>query len=78
MKELKRVSNVWLKKLSEFDRFEWQGGYAAFSVSASNIDRVKTYIANQEKHHRRMTFQDEVRALLRKHRMEWDEQYIWD
>lgn len=78
VKELKRVSNVWLKKLGEFDRFQWQGGYAAFSVSASNIDRVKTYIADQERHHRRMTFQDEVRSLLSKHRMEWDERYIWD
>lgn len=40
VKELKRVSNIWLKNLGEFDQFQWQGGYAAFSVSASNIDQA--------------------------------------
>ena len=78
VKELKRVSNVWLKKLGEFDDFQWQAGYAAFSVSASNLDQLKAYIANQERHHRRMTFQDEVRSLLSKYRMKWDERYLWD
>ncbi len=78
VKELKRVSNLWLKELGEFSQFEWQGGYADFSVSASNLDRAKRYIANQEEHHRKMSFQDEIRALLKKHRMEWDERYIWD
>jgi REP-associated tyrosine transposase len=48
VKELKRVSNFWLKGQGGFDNFEWQGGYAAFSVSQSNLDGVKNYIANQE------------------------------
>jgi putative transposase len=79
VKELKRVSSLWLKEQGdEFAAFEWQGGYAAFSVSASNIDQVKAYIANQEEHHRRMTFQDELRELLRRHGLEWDERYLWD
>ena len=56
----------------------WQGGYADFSVSQSNLKQVKIYIANQEKHHRRRSFQDEVRGLLTKHQMNWDERYIWD
>jgi putative transposase len=51
---------------------------ADFSVSQSKLNQVKRYIANQENHHRKLTFQDEVRALLTKHEIEWDERYIWD
>ena len=79
VKELKRVSNVWLKEQGrDYADFQWQGGYAAFSVSPSNLERVKRYISNQEEHHRRGSFQDELRALLRKHDVEWDERYLWD
>jgi len=79
VKELKRISNLWLKQQDEtFSDFEWQGGYAVFSVSHSNIERVKGYIAKQEQHHRKITFQDELRTLLRKHAIEWDERYVWD
>jgi putative transposase len=58
--------------------FSGSRGYAAFSVSQSNLEQVKKYIANQEKHHRKMTFQDELRALLRKHEIDFDERYVWD
>ena len=79
MKELKRVSNARLKERGrDFANFEWQGGYAAFSVSQSNLEPVKHYIATQEEHHQKMNFQDELRALLRKHEIEWDEKYMWD
>jgi putative transposase len=77
VKELKRVSNLWLKEKG-LANFEWQGGYADFSVSQSNLEQVKRYIANQEEHHRKLSFQDEVRALLTKHQMDWDERYIWE
>jgi putative transposase len=79
VKELKRVSNLWLKERGrDYADFEWQGGYADFSVSQSNLEQVKQYIANQEEHHRKVGFQDELRALLRKHEIEWDEKYVWD
>jgi putative transposase len=78
VKELKRVSNLWLRHDVGLSKFQWQGGYADFSVSRSNLIEVKRYIENQEEHHRKMTFQDEVRALLRKHEMDWDEGHIWD
>jgi putative transposase len=79
VKELKRVSNLWLKEQGrDYADFEWQGGYANFSVSQSNLDQVRQYIANQEEHHRKVGFQDELRALLRKHDIEWDERYVWD
>ena len=78
VKELKRVSNLWLKEEGGVADFEWQAGYSDFSVSRSNLEQVKRYIANQEKHHRKRSFQDEVRELLTKHQIEWDERYIWD
>jgi len=79
VKELKRVSSGWLKEKGEvYADFSWQGGYADFSVSQSNLEQARQYIADQEKHHRKMSFQDELRELLRKHKQEWDERYIWD
>ena len=63
MKELKRVSNLWLKERGrDYADFEWQGGYTDFSVSQSNLEPVKLYIARQEEHHRKIGFQDELRA----------------
>ena len=79
VKEVKRVSNHWLKEHDvELANFEWQGGYADFSVSQSNLKQVQEYIAQQEEHHRTMTFQDELRSLLRKHHVECDECYVWE
>ena len=79
VKELKRVSNLWLKERGrDYANFEWQGGCADFSVSQSNLEPVKQYIAGQEEHHRKIGFQDKLRALLRKHEIEWDAKYVWD
>jgi REP element-mobilizing transposase RayT len=79
VKELKRVSNKWLKDQSPLLRcFEWQGGYANFSVSQSKLERAKRYVSDQEKHHRKVSFQEELRMLLRKHNIQWDERYVWD
>ena len=78
-KELKRASSIWIKEQgTDYADFQWQGGYAAFSVSASNLPQVIEYIENQEEHHKRMSFQDELRALLQKHGIEFDERYVWD
>jgi REP element-mobilizing transposase RayT len=79
VKELKRVSNLWLKGQGRvFADFQWQGGYASFSVSQSNKEQVSDYIARQEEHHHKMTLQDELRALFRKHDIEFDERFVWD
>jgi REP element-mobilizing transposase RayT len=77
VKELKRVSNEWIRTEGVSD-FSWQGGYANFSVSQSNVEEVRGYIVRQEEHHRKVSFQDELRAFFRKHGMEWDERYVWD
>jgi len=58
--------------------FQWQGGYADLGVSQSNLQQVIRYIAEQEQHHKKTSFQDELRPLLRKHEIEWDERYVWD
>jgi putative transposase len=58
-------------------KFGWQDGYAAFSVSESRIASVRRYIRDQEKHHRRQSFQEELRGLLDKHGVEYDERYLW-
>jgi hypothetical protein len=58
--------------------FGWQDGYGAFAVSYSNMDSVKAYLANQEEHHQRQSYQDEFLELLRRHDLTWDERYVWD
>jgi putative transposase len=79
VKELKRVSSRWLKtKGDRLADFQWQGGYAIFSVSPSNLDRVRAYVANQEQHHARFDYQRELRTLLQRHGLEWDERHLWD
>jgi putative transposase len=78
IKELKRVSNIWLRSEGGLRKFAWQAGYADFSVSASNLEQVKRYIENQKEHHRRMSYQDEVRKFLKRYHLEWDERYLWD
>lgn len=57
--------------------FAWQNGYGAFSVSLSAASEVIEYIRRQEEHHRRMTFQQELVAILKEHQIEYDERYIW-
>jgi putative transposase len=79
VKELKRASSLWAKKKSsQWDLFRWQAGYGAFSVSQSQKNRAQEYIRSQEDHHRRLSFQDEVRQLLAKHNVVFDERYVWD
>jgi len=57
--------------------FAWQEGYGAFSVSPSNVPQVAAYIAKQAEHHRKMTFEDEFIALLKRHGIEYDPRYVW-
>ena len=79
VEDVKTSSNQWLKgRDKQFDRFAWQRGYAAFSVSQSNADQVRAYIRNQSEHHKKVTFQDEIRAFLKRHDVEFDERYVWD
>jgi putative transposase len=79
IEEVKKASSKWMKTEGpENPEFFWQAGYGAFSVSQSSVPSVMHYIENQVEHHQTMTFQDELRALLRRHEIEFDERYLWD
>ncbi len=79
VEEVKKGSSKWMKSEGCLDpNFCWQAGYAAFSVSQSNSGVVMRYVQNQDAHHRRMSFQEELRTLFKKHQMEFDERYLWD
>ena len=79
VEEVKKGSSKWMKTNSPKNReFSWQNGYAAFSVSQSNVEQVRRYIGDQEEHHRQTSFQDELRALFRRHGVEFDERYVCD
>jgi len=79
VKEVKRGSSLWLKTRSgNLRNFAWQNGYGIFSVGFSQIEGVKNYIAGQEEHHRKISFQDELRQFLRRYEIEFDERHVWD
>jgi putative transposase len=75
---VKANSSRWVKeRWPQQRKFAWQGGYGAFSVSESRRAAVIRYIRDQAQHHRRISFQDEFLALLKNHRVEFDERHIW-
>jgi REP element-mobilizing transposase RayT len=75
---IKGGSSKWIHETFPEQRlFAWQEEYGAFSVSVSQLDRTIEYIKGQREHHHRMTFQEEFLALLKKHRIEYDERYLW-
>lgn len=79
VEEVKKGSSKWLKSDGPKNpHFYWQTGYAGCSVSESNVAAETHYIQTQEKHHRKASFKDELRALFKKHGIEFDEHYVWD
>jgi REP element-mobilizing transposase RayT len=74
-RELKKASSVWAAENHEGE-FEWQEGYSIFAVSVSLMETVSHYIARQEEHHRKMTFEDELKLLLEKHGIKYDPKYL--
>ena len=79
VQKVKQGSSKWIKtKGDEFTSFSWQAGYGAFSIGASNVDQLLSYIRNQKKHHQKISFKDEYRAFLKKYNVEYDEKYVWD
>jgi REP element-mobilizing transposase RayT len=79
VKEVKRASSLWMKtRTPRVPDFAWQSGYGVFSIGQSQVDEVRAYIAAQEEHHRKISFQDEFRRLLQRYKIEFDERYVWD
>jgi len=78
LEEVKKQSSKWIKtKDDKYSQFFWQDGYGIFSVNPSEIEVVTNYIDNQKSHHQKKTFQDELRAFLKKYGVEYDERYVW-
>ena len=79
VEEIKRHSSRWIKTLgNQYKGFAWQGGYAAFSVSPSLHDKTRDYIMNQEKHHKKMPFKEELVLFLKEYGIDYNEKYLWD
>ena len=79
VEEIKTSSSKWIKtKGRQYADFGWQNGYGAFSIGQSQLNDLRGYISRQDEHHRRISFQDEYRELLRQYEVAFDEQYVWD
>ena len=76
---IKGGSSKWVHDtFPEHRCFRWQVKYGAFGVSVSQLDKTIQYIKRQEEHHRKMTFQEEFVALLKKHLIDYEERYLWE
>ena len=79
IEEIKRNSSKWIKsKGGKLSKFAWQNGYGVFSVSHSQAEYVKRYIAGQKEHHKKKPFKNEFRECLVQHQLEYSERYVWD
>ena len=78
LRDIKADSSGWVHKTVGNRKFEWQSGYLGLTVSPSQIEAVKIYIFNQERHHRRKTFQEEYLDLLKLSGIDYDERFLWD
>jgi len=76
LRELKKASSTWVHDEIRQRAFGWQEGYAAFTVSATSRDAVRRYIANQEEHHRKKSFREELVEMLNKAGIEYDPKYL--
>jgi REP element-mobilizing transposase RayT len=79
IRDVKRSSSIYINENNWFyGKFSWQGGYGAFSHSRSEIDKVYTYILNQQIHHQEQTFRDEYIDLIEKFKIKYNEQYLFE
>ncbi len=76
MRELKKSASKWVHEMIEFPPFEWQDGYAVFSVSPTGRESVTKYIENQKEHHRKKSFREELIFMLKKAGIEFDPKYL--
>lgn len=75
---IKGGASKWIHDtFPEQRQFSWQEGYGAFSIGISDVDRTVAYIENQAEHHKKKDFQSEFLSFLKKHKIEYDERYIW-
>ena len=79
MRTVKARSSRWIhESFPDLEQFAWQEGYSVFSVSKSQEDAVRGYLAGQAEHHKQEDFKSELLRLLRRHDIEFDERYVFD
>ena len=79
LRNIKSRSSAWVHQtFSDAQSFHWQEGYSVFSVSQSQVAKVRQYIQTQPEHHRKQTFKEEYIEFLRAHEIEYDERYVFD
>ncbi|MBI9066538.1 MAG: IS200/IS605 family transposase [Salinivirgaceae bacterium] len=80
VEEIKKSSSKWMKEIEGGSlKFTWQIGYGAFSVSSSKLETVKNYIKNQEEHHKRITYKEEIEEFISRYDIiEYDAKYFWN
>jgi REP element-mobilizing transposase RayT len=74
--ELKSNTSKWANEVTN-GCFEWQDGYAAFTVGESQVENVRRYIRDQEAYHLGIGFEDEFKDLLRNSGIDFDERFLW-
>jgi putative transposase len=76
VRELKKSATAWVHQSIEFEPFQWQDGYAIFTVSPGARGSVSAYIQNQAEHHKKKSFQEELIEMLEKAEIEYDPKYL--
>jgi hypothetical protein len=79
VENVKSYSSKWIKtKDNSLRNFYWQDGYGAFSVDHHDVNKSINYIANQHVHHKKQTFKNEFRGILKEYQISYNESYVWD
>ena len=76
MREVKKASSMWIHNEMKVGTFAWQEGYATFTAAASGLERIRRYIENQEEHHRHRTFRDELKIMLKRSGVKFEDRYL--
>jgi putative transposase len=77
LRELKANASGWMHDVfPTLKDFSWQRGYGAFTVSQSNVEEVRSYIADQKEHHKKVSFREEFISFLNANQIEYDERYV--
>lgn len=77
LRKIKSGSSKWLHENEKLAEFQWQDGYSAFSVSYSGLDKVIHYVNTQQEHHHKMSFEEELLSLLKKHKIDYKSEYVF-
>lgn len=78
IENVKKDSSKWIKANTVHNKFAWQVGYGAFSISSSKLDAVQSYFRNQKEHHKRVSFEEEIEDFFKKYKVsEYEKSYFW-